>query len=83
LAADKRDNTYTRIMNLNERNDKQLFALVNRQRCVRTVNTPILKIDDTTFNNPMTVLDAWADYFEVSEIENVLKKLNTRTILIN
>ena len=70
-------------MNLNERNDKQLFALVNRQRCVRTVNTPILKIDDTTFNNPMTVLDAWADYFEVSEIENVLKKLNTRTILIN
>jgi hypothetical protein len=31
---------------------------------VRTVNTPILKIDDKTFNNPVTVLDAWADYFE-------------------
>jgi hypothetical protein len=36
--------------------DKQFFALVNRQRCVRTVNTPILKIDDKTFNNPVTVL---------------------------
>ena len=64
LAAAKRDNTYTRIMNLNERNDKQFFALVNRQRCVRSVNTPILKIDAKTFNNPVTVLDAWADYFE-------------------
>ena len=65
LAAAKRDNTYTRIMNLNERNDKQFFALVNRQRCVRSVNTPILKIDDKTFNNPVTVLDALqADYFE-------------------
>jgi hypothetical protein len=64
LAAAKRDNTYTRIMNLNERNDKQFFALVNRQRCVRSVNTPILKIDDKTFNNPVTVLGAWADYFE-------------------
>ena len=50
-------------MNLNERNDKQFFALVNRQRCVRSV-TPILKIDDKTFNNPVTVLDAWVDYFE-------------------
>ena len=51
-------------MNLNERNDKQFFALVNRQRSVRSVNTPILKIDDKTFNNPVTVLGAWADYFE-------------------
>jgi hypothetical protein len=29
-----------------------------------TVNTPILKIDAKTFNNPVRVLDAWADYFE-------------------
>ena len=64
LAAAKRDNTYTRIMNLNERNDKQFFALVNRQRSVRSINTPILKIDDKTFNTPVTVLGAWADYFE-------------------
>jgi hypothetical protein len=64
LAAAKRDNTYTRIMNLNERNDKQFFALVNRQRSVRSINTPILKIDDKTFNTPVTVLGAWTDYFE-------------------
>jgi hypothetical protein len=31
---------------------------------VRSVNTPILNIDDKTFNNPVTLLDAWANYFE-------------------
>jgi hypothetical protein len=34
LAAAKRDNTYTRIMNLNEQNDKQLFALFATDNCV-------------------------------------------------
>jgi hypothetical protein len=65
LAAAKRDNTYTRIMNLNERNDKQFFALVNRQRCVRTVNTPILKIDDKTFNNPVSTPFSFSFYIYV------------------
>ena len=32
LAAVKRDNTYTKIMELKENNDKQFFALVNKQR---------------------------------------------------
>ena len=64
LTASKRDNTFTKIMELSEINDKQFFALVNRQRNVRTRNNSILKYNNKTFNTPPTILGAWTDYFE-------------------
>ena len=44
FAAEKRDNTYSKIMELNERSDKQFFALVNRQRDVHSTSTSILSL---------------------------------------
>ncbi|XP_063411607.1 uncharacterized protein LOC134694525 [Mytilus trossulus] len=64
LAAEKRENTYTKIMELNENNDKQFFALVNKQRNSRPSTTSILKVNNRLYNNSASILGAWAEYFE-------------------
>ncbi|CAG2237181.1 unnamed protein product [Mytilus edulis] len=64
LAAEKRENTYTKIMELNENNDKQFFALVNKQRNARSSTTSILKVNNRLYNNSASILGAWAEYFE-------------------
>jgi len=63
LAAEKRDNTYSKIMELNERSDKQFFALVNRRRNVHSTSTSILKFDNIIYNTSESILHVWTDYF--------------------
>lgn len=63
LAAEKRDNTYSKIMELNERGDKQWFALVNRQRNVHSTSTSILKFDNSIYNTSESILNVWTEYF--------------------
>lgn len=64
LSAAKREQIYTKIMDLNENNDKQFFALVNKQRSIKSGVTSILKLENNIYNTPQTILGAWADYFE-------------------